>query len=159
MLSSNFFRWAVISWTQVFVSRFHNRTLLSWPINNLWLIIIIIVFWTTNIRPRKENLKLILQKKTISHTIFLHLRTKRTTDSDCGTSKQLWPDLFLKIVFFPLVSSLILCDYRYGLFEELYITGCNRMSKTNPSLSMKKVSVLFINLMYKENNWLLLPNN
>ena len=31
MDSSNFLRWAVISWTHVFVSRFHKRTLQSWP--------------------------------------------------------------------------------------------------------------------------------
>ena len=31
MDSSNFLRCAVISWTHVFVSRFHNRTLQSWP--------------------------------------------------------------------------------------------------------------------------------
>ena len=31
MDSSNFLRCAVISWTHVFVSRFHKRTLQSWP--------------------------------------------------------------------------------------------------------------------------------
>ena len=31
ILSSNFFRCAVISWTQVLVSRFHKRTPESWP--------------------------------------------------------------------------------------------------------------------------------
>ncbi len=31
MLSSNFFRCAVISCTHVLVSRFHSRTLQSWP--------------------------------------------------------------------------------------------------------------------------------
>ena len=32
MDSSNFLRWAVISCTQVFVSKFHRRTLQSWPV-------------------------------------------------------------------------------------------------------------------------------
>lgn len=31
ILSSNFLRWAVISWTHVLLSRFHKRMLQSWP--------------------------------------------------------------------------------------------------------------------------------